>query len=157
MIDLVLDSRTHDLGGGFEVGRALPSATRRMVGPFVFFDHFGPATFEPGFPRSVDVRPHPHIGLSTVSYLFEGEITHRDSLATEAVIRPGEVNWMTAGHGITHSERFESLAPTHGGANARHPGLGGPPERGRGCRAELQLITVRKTCRPMSFPDCGRG
>ena len=109
MIDLILDSSRHDLGGGFEVGRALPAAARRMVGPFVFFDHFGPATFQPGFPKSVDVRPHPHIGLSTVSYLFDGEITHRDSLATEAVIRPGEVNWMTAGRGITHSERFETL------------------------------------------------
>ena len=114
MIDLILDSRKHDLGGGFAVGRALPSAARRMVGPFVFFDHFGPATFQPGFPRSVDVRPHPHIGLSTVSYLFDGEITHRDSLATEAVIRPGEVNWMTAGRGITHSERFETLRENGG-------------------------------------------
>jgi redox-sensitive bicupin YhaK (pirin superfamily) len=115
MIDLILDSRKHDLGGGFTVGRALPSAARPMVGPFVFFDHFGPATFSPGFPRSVDVRPHPHIGLSTVSYLFDGEITHRDSLETVAVIRPGEVNWMTAGRGITHSERFEGLR-ARGGA-----------------------------------------
>lgn len=114
MIDLVLAAKKHDLGGGFEVGRALPQIARRMVGPFVFFDHFAPATFEVGFPRSVDVRPHPHIGLSTVSYLFDGEITHRDSLATEAVIRPGEVNWMTAGRGITHSERFETLR-AHGG------------------------------------------
>ena len=109
MIDLVLDSKKHDLGGGFEVGRALPSVARRSVGPFVFFDHFGPETFQAGFPRSVDVRPHPHIGLSTLSYLFEGEITHLDSLASEQVIRPGEVNWMTAGRGITHSERFEGL------------------------------------------------
>jgi len=118
LIDLVLDSRRHDLGGGFEVGRALPQVARRMVGPFVFFDHFGPASFQPGFPQSIDVRPHPHIGLSTVSYLFEGEITHRDSLATRAVIWPGEVNWMTAGRGITHSERFETLrergGPMHG-------------------------------------------
>ena len=114
MIDLILDSRRHDLGGGFEVERALPAAARRMVGPFVFFDHFGPAAFQPGFPRSVDVRPHPHIGLSTLSYLYEGEITHRDSLGVEAIIRPGEVNWMTAGRGITHSERFEGLRE-HGG------------------------------------------
>jgi redox-sensitive bicupin YhaK (pirin superfamily) len=78
-----------------------------MVGPFVFFDHFGPIRFEPGIPRSVDVRPHPHIGLATISYLFEGEIMHRDSLGSEQAIRPGEVNWMTAGRGITHSERFE--------------------------------------------------
>jgi redox-sensitive bicupin YhaK (pirin superfamily) len=78
-----------------------------MVGPFIFFDHFGPAYFERGLPRSADVRPHPHIGLSTVTYLFDGEIMHRDSLATEQAIRPGEVNWMRAGSGITHSERFE--------------------------------------------------
>jgi redox-sensitive bicupin YhaK (pirin superfamily) len=108
MISLVLDAHRRDLGG-FEVGRVLPQATRRMVGPFVFFDHFGPARFEAGFPRSVDVRPHPHIGLSTVTYLLEGEITHRDSVGSELDIRPGEVNWMTAGRGITHSERFETL------------------------------------------------
>jgi hypothetical protein len=79
----------------------------RMVGPFIFFDHMGPVDFPPGLPRSVDVRPHPHIGLSTVTYLFDGEIMHRDSLGSEQAIRPGEVNWMTAGRGITHSERFE--------------------------------------------------
>ena len=106
MIELVIDQRSRDLGG-FEVGRVLPFTRRRMVGPFVFFDHFGPVRFEPGIPRSVDVRPHPHIGLSTVSYLFEGEIMHRDSVGSEQAIRPGEVNWMTAGRGITHSERFE--------------------------------------------------
>ncbi len=78
-----------------------------MVGPFVFFDHIGPVHFSPGIPRAVDVRPHPHIGLSTVSYLFAGEIMHRDSVGSEQAIRPGEVNWMTAGRGITHSERFE--------------------------------------------------
>jgi redox-sensitive bicupin YhaK (pirin superfamily) len=78
-----------------------------MIGPFIFFDHMGPVEFPPGIPRSVDVRPHPHIGLSTVTYLFAGEIMHRDSLRSEQPIRPGEVNWMTAGSGITHSERFE--------------------------------------------------
>ena len=108
MIDLVIDQRRKDLGG-FEVGRVLPFATHRMVGPFTFFDHMGPASFEPGFPRTVDVRPHPHIGLSTLSYLFEGEMTHRDSVGSEIAIKPGEVNWMTAGSGITHSERFETL------------------------------------------------
>ena len=113
MIDLVIDSRRRDLGG-FEVGRVLPFAGHRMVGPFVFFDHMGPARFEAGFPRSVDVRPHPHIGLSTVSYLFEGEMTHRDSVGSEIAIRPGEVNWMTAGKGITHSERFEHLRAAGG-------------------------------------------
>ncbi|HXA40434.1 MAG TPA: pirin family protein [Phenylobacterium sp.] len=113
MIELVIDQRRKDLGG-FEVGRVLPFHAHRMVGPFVFFDHMGPAQFEAGFPRTVDVRPHPHIGLSTVSYLFEGAMTHRDSVGTTEVIRPGEVNWMTAGKGITHSERFEDLR-AHGG------------------------------------------
>ena len=108
MIELVIDQRRKDLGG-FEVGRVLPFAKRRMVGPFVFFDHMGPVEFQPGFPRNVDVRPHPHIGLSTVTYLFDGEITHRDSVGVTQRIHPGEVNWMTAGSGITHSERFETL------------------------------------------------
>jgi redox-sensitive bicupin YhaK (pirin superfamily) len=108
MIELVIDQRRKDLGG-FEVGRVLPFHSHRMVGPFAFFDHMGPADFQPGFPRTVDVRPHPHIGLSTVTYLFDGAITHRDSVGSEQVIHPGEVNWMTAGRGITHSERFEDL------------------------------------------------
>jgi len=108
MIELVIDQRRKDLGG-FEVGRVLPYAPRRMVGPFIFFDHMGPAQFQPGFGREVDVRPHPHIGLSTLSYLFEGEMTHRDSTGATQPIRPGEVNWMTAGRGVTHSERFETL------------------------------------------------
>jgi redox-sensitive bicupin YhaK (pirin superfamily) len=108
MIELIIDQRRKDLGG-FEVGRVLPFHSHRMVGPFVFFDHMGPVDFQPGFPRNVDVRPHPHIGLSTVTYLFEGSITHRDSLGSTEIIHPGEVNWMTAGRGITHSERFEDL------------------------------------------------
>ena len=108
MIDLIIDQRRKDLGG-FEVGRVLPFAKRRMVGPFVFFDHMGPVEFQPGFGREVDVRPHPHIGLSTVTYLFDGNITHRDSVGAIQEIHPGEVNWMTAGRGITHSERFETL------------------------------------------------
>jgi redox-sensitive bicupin YhaK (pirin superfamily) len=116
MIELVIDQRRRDLGG-FEVGRVLPFARRRMVGPFVFFDHMGPAAFQAGFGREVDVRPHPHIGLSTVSYLFEGEMTHRDSVGSEEVIHPGEVNWMTAGRGITHSERFEGLRARGGTMN----------------------------------------
>lgn len=107
MIELIIDQRRKDLGGGFEVGRVLPFARRRMVGPFVFFDHMGPVRLQAGIDRSLDVRPHPHIGLSTVSYLFSGEIMHRDSLGFEQPIRPREVNWMTAGSGITHSERFE--------------------------------------------------
>jgi redox-sensitive bicupin YhaK (pirin superfamily) len=113
-IELLIETRRHALGGGLEVGRILPWHKRRMVGPFIFFDHIGPANFQPGLPRHMDVRPHPHIGLSTITYLFAGEITHRDSLGYHQVIRPGEVNWMTAGHGITHSERFESLRE-HGG------------------------------------------
>jgi redox-sensitive bicupin YhaK (pirin superfamily) len=89
-----------------------------MVGPFIFFDHMGPIDFAPGFGRQVDVRPHPHIGLSTVTYLFAGEVTHRDSIGSEIEIKPGAVNWMTAGRGITHSERFEGLRRTGGTINA---------------------------------------
>ncbi|BBK39114.1 pirin-like protein [Allostella sp. ATCC 35155] len=107
MIEILIDQRRRDIGGGFEVGRVLPFAARRMVGPFIFFDQMGPASFQPGLPHSMDVRPHPHIGLSTVTYLFAGEIMHRDSVGSAQPIRPGEVNWMTAGRGITHSERFE--------------------------------------------------
>jgi redox-sensitive bicupin YhaK (pirin superfamily) len=113
MIELVIDQRRRDLGG-FEVGRVLPYAPHRMVGPFIFFDHMGPVDFAPGIPRTVDVRPHPHIGLSTVTYLFDGEIMHRDSVGSEQAIRPGEVNWMTAGRGITHSERFEKARAVGG-------------------------------------------
>ena len=113
MIEMVIDARRTDLGG-FEVGRVLPFVKHRMVGPFVFFDHFGPAKFPAGLPKSADVRPHPHIGLSTVTYLFDGEITHRDSVGSEIAIRPGEVNWMTAGRGITHSERFDAIRRTGG-------------------------------------------
>jgi redox-sensitive bicupin YhaK (pirin superfamily) len=106
MLERVIEQRRRDLGG-FEVGRVLPFAQRRMVGPFIFFDHMGPADFPCGVSRDVDVRPHPHIGLSTVTYLLDGEIMHRDSVGSEQPIRPGEINWMTAGRGITHSERFE--------------------------------------------------
>ena len=101
-IDLVIVPRSADLGG-FNVRRALPSSRRRMVGPFIFLDHMGPAEFRTG--KGVDVRPHPHIGLATLTYLFEGEIVHRDSLGSAVPIRPGDVNWMTAGRGIAHSER----------------------------------------------------
>ena len=98
MIDLVIAERQRDLGG-FSVGRILPFAQRRMVGPFIFLDHMGPIDFPPNIPKSTDVRPHPHIGLSTVTYLFAGEMTHRDSVGAVRDIRPGEVNWMTAGRG----------------------------------------------------------
>jgi redox-sensitive bicupin YhaK (pirin superfamily) len=106
-IDLVIVPRSVDVGH-FAVRRALPHVKRRMVGPFIFFDHFGPAEFHSG--QGIDVRPHPHIGLATVTFLFDGEIMHRDSLGTAAAIRPGEVNWMTSGRGIVHSER---TAPDH--------------------------------------------
>ena len=102
-IKALIVPRTADLGDGFTVRRALPSAQSRMGGPFVFFDHFGPTVFKSG--NGLDVRPHPHIGLATVTYLFDGEIMHRDSLGTAVPIRPGAVNWMTAGKGIVHSER----------------------------------------------------
>jgi len=113
----VIDQRRRDLGG-FEVGRVLPFTRRHMVGPFIFFDHIGPVTFAAGIPKTVDVRPHPHIGLATVTYLFAGEIMHRDSVGVQQAIQPNEVNWMIAGRGITHSERFEKAraagGPMHG-------------------------------------------
>ncbi|MDI1287222.1 MAG: pirin family protein [Reyranella sp.] len=105
-IDLLIQGRAHDLGGGFAVRRVLPSVKRRMVGPFVFLDHFGPMEVPPG--GGMEVRPHPHIGLATVTYLFEGGIFHRDSLGYAQAIKPGDVNWMTAGSGIAHSERTEA-------------------------------------------------
>src|SRR6185436_11070879 len=103
MLDALIVPRTRDLGDGFEVRRVLPAARKRAVGPFVFFDQMGPVALAPG--KGLDVRPHPHIGLATVTYLFEGEILHRDSLGTVQPIRAGDVNWMTAGRGIAHSER----------------------------------------------------
>ena len=101
-IETVIVPRSRDLGG-FEVRRALPSPKRQMVGPFIFFDQAGPADFLTG--QGIDVRPHPHIGLATVTYLYSGEFQHRDSLGTDQMIYPGEVNWMIAGNGVTHSER----------------------------------------------------
>jgi len=104
-VETVIIPRTRDIGG-FEVRRVLPSSRRRMVGPFVFLDQMGPAVLPPG--QGIDVRVHPHIGLATVTYLFEGTIIHRDSLGSHQAIRPGELNWMTAGRGITHSERSDA-------------------------------------------------
>ena len=119
-IELTISGRTRSLGGDIEVRRLLPVAARRMVGPLTFFDHFGPLQLPPG--RGMDVRPHPHIGLSTVTYLFDGAIVHRDSLGSQKTITPGDVNWMNAGRGIVHSERS------------------GPEERARGARLHgLQL------------------
>jgi redox-sensitive bicupin YhaK (pirin superfamily) len=102
-VDLEIAARERDIGGGLVVRRLLPTVARRMVGPFIFFDHMGPVGMAPG--AGIDVRPHPHINLATVTYLFEGEIVHRDSLGSEQAIRPGAINWMTAGRGIVHSER----------------------------------------------------
>src|SRR5260370_39155456 len=113
IFEAIVVPRTRDLGDGFEVRRVLPSAQRRTVGPFVFFDQLGPTTLPAG--TGLDVRPHPHIGLATVTYLFDGEILHRDSLGTVQPIRPGEVNWMTAGRGIVHSERTPAELRTGGG------------------------------------------
>ena len=100
---MLVPGMTHDLGGGFVVRRLLPFRKKRMVGPFTFFDHMGPAEFAPS--RETDIRPHPHIGLSTLTYLYEGRMVHRDTLGNVQTIVPGEVNWMTAGRGIAHSER----------------------------------------------------
>lgn len=110
-IELTIEARTRDLGG-FQVRRVLPTARRRLVGPFVFFDHMGPTRFEPG--QGIDVRPHPHIGLATVTYLFEGAVLHRDSLGSQRRIEPGDLNWMTAGRGIVHSERTPEPERTAG-------------------------------------------
>jgi redox-sensitive bicupin YhaK (pirin superfamily) len=137
----LLPARRRDLGA-FTVGRVLPAPRRRMVGPFVFLDQIGPMTLPAPVPRAADVRPHPHIGLATVTYLFDGELTHRDSLGVTQVIRPGEVNWMTAGRGITHSERFDGLRTT-----------GGPMA---GLQAWVALPREREEDAP-SFEHYGRG
>lgn len=110
MLDIVIDSRQAAISEHIRVKRILPFRQRRMVGPFIFMDHAGPVSAPPSPISNMDVLPHPHIGLSTVSYLLGGKVTHRDSLGVEQVIVPGEVNWMTAGRGIAHSERFEDPA-----------------------------------------------
>lgn len=115
MLDIVIESRSAILSPAVTVKRILPFRQRRMVGPFIFMDHAGPISDIPQQPSTLDVLPHPHIGLSTVSYLFGGQVTHRDSLGVEQIIRPGEVNWMTAGSGISHSERFEEPSSLAGG------------------------------------------
>src|SRR6478609_1029656 len=115
MLDIVIESRKAMISPTMSVKRILPFRLRRMVGPFIFMDHAGPVQAAPVENNNLDVLPHPHIGLSTVSYLFGGQVTHRDSLGVEQVIRPGEVNWMTAGRGIAHSERFEDPAVLAGG------------------------------------------
>lgn len=116
MLDIIIEARKASLAPGMSVKRILPFRLKRMVGPFIFMDHAGPVEVDPGIKTSMDVLPHPHIGLSTVSYLFGGSVMHRDSLGVEQIIRPGEVNWMTAGKGIAHSERFEDPAILTGGS-----------------------------------------
>jgi redox-sensitive bicupin YhaK (pirin superfamily) len=115
MLDIVIEARSAAISKAVKVKRILPFRLRRMVGPFIFMDHAGPIVDIPSQPSVLDVLPHPHIGLSTVSYLFGGQVTHRDSLGVEQIIRPGEVNWMTAGSGIAHSERFEDPSALTGG------------------------------------------
>jgi redox-sensitive bicupin YhaK (pirin superfamily) len=115
MLDIVIEARSAAISAAVKVKRILPFRLRRMVGPFIFMDHAGPMVDVPSRPSDLDVLPHPHIGLSTVSYLFGGQVTHRDSLGVEQIIRPGEVNWMTAGRGIAHSERFEDPSALVGG------------------------------------------
>ncbi len=112
-IELLIQGRAHELAPGFPVRRVLPNVKRRTVGPFIFLDHFGPMVVPPGG-DGMEVRPHPHIGLATVTYLFEGGIFHRDSLGYAQAIRPGDVNWMTAGSGIAHSERTEEAMKKSG-------------------------------------------
>ncbi|OSZ45563.1 hypothetical protein BVZ31_07260 [Alcaligenes faecalis] len=113
MVELLIPQRQHSIGA-FEVGRVLPFRQRRMVGPFIFFDRMGPQELTAPVGTENDVLPHPHIGLSTVTYLFEGAMTHRDSLGVEQDITPGALNWMTAGSGISHSERFEPMCAQGG-------------------------------------------
>ncbi len=111
-IQMLIQPRMRDLGG-FSVSRILPAIGRKTVGPFIFFDHMPPREFQPG--EGMDVRPHPHIALATVTYLFEGEFVHRDSLGSEEIVRPGDINWMTAGRGIVHSERTDPRQRLAGG------------------------------------------
>ena len=137
MIKRIINKRIHDLSGGFEVGRVLPFHAQRMVGPYIFFDHMGPVDLAPGISRELDVKPHPHIGLATVTYLYDGALTHRDSLGFQQEIRPGEVNWMVAGSGITHSERFE-----HARAHGAHI---------HGIQAWVALPIEHEECRPAFY------
>ncbi|CAA2139915.1 pirin family protein [Hyphomicrobium sp. ghe19] len=171
-IEQVIVPRARDLGG-FEVRRALPSAQRQMIGPFIFFDQMGPAQFLSG--QGIDVRPHPHIGLATVTYLFEGEMMHRDSLGSSLAIRPGEVNLMTAGRGIVHSERtapdtrmsgqdmfgiqaWMALPKSHeesAPAFAHHDVSALPRLEGEGKRVRLIVGSLYGETSPAAFPhDC---
>ena len=134
-IETLIVPRARDLGG-FEVRRALPAPARQMVGPFIFFDQAGPAEFVTG--QGVDVRPHPHIGLATVTYLFRGEFQHRDSLGTDQMIHPGAVNWMIAGQGRDPFRADERGDPAASAFAVRHPDLGGAARGGRGRRGRVR-------------------
>jgi redox-sensitive bicupin YhaK (pirin superfamily) len=155
MIEVVIDQRRRSIGS-FEVGRVLPSAERHMVGPFIFFDHIGPVDPPKGLPRDADVRPHPHIGLSTVTYLFAGEVMHRDSTGIEQAIRPDEINWMTAGSGITHSERFER-ARRQGGPLHGIQSWVALPEGEEETTPSFLRITKATICRCVRTAACGYG
>ena len=141
-----INGNAHDLGDGFLVTRLLPQPGHRSVGPFVFFDYFGPVDFAPG--KGVDVRPHPHIGLATVTYLFDGSQMHRDTLGSVQEIQPGDVNWMTAGRGIAHSERTGAETRAARPSPARHPELDRPAAEGRGSRALASSISPRANSLP---------
>lgn len=132
-IDLVVRARRRDLGGGVGVRRALPSMRRRLVGPFIFFDHMGPVEVPAGM--GMDVRPHPHIALATITYLFDGVVFHRDSLGSAQEIRPGDVNWMIAGRGIAHSERTPPEVRAHA-------------HRAHGIQAWVALRKEEEECEP---------
>ena len=145
-LELIIVPRTRDLGDGFAVRRALPHGKRQMVGPFIFFDHFGPVQFIAG--KGMDVRPHPHIGLATVTYLFDGRIMHRDSEGNVQEIAPGAMNLMTAGRGIAHSERTPDVERRDGQAHARPAELDRAAEGRRGDRAVVPALRRRRRCRP---------
>ena len=134
-IELMVIPNAKDIGG-FQVRRALPTAKRRLVGPFIFFDRMGPAILRAG--QALDVRPHPHIGLATVTYLFDGKIRHRNSLGTEMVIEPGDVNLMTAGRGIVHSERYAGRTARRADVDFRPADMAGAAGRQGGDRPDLR-------------------
>ena len=143
-IETLIIPRARDLGG-FEVRRALPAPKRQMVGPFIFFDQAGPAEFLTG--QGVDVRPHPHIGLATVTYLFRGEFQHRDSLGSDQMIHPGAVNWMIAGRGVTHSERTSAATRQHPHSLFGIQTWVALPEAAEDVAAGLRARRPRRRCR----------
>ena len=154
-LELVIVPRTRDLGDGFEVRRALPHGKRQMVGPFIFFDHFGPVQFVSG--KGMDVRPHPHIGLATVTYLFDGSIMHRDSEGNIQEIQPGAMNLMTAGRGIAHSERTPDVQRRDGQKMLGLQSWIALPAGLRGNRAVVSALRCGRACRPWRTAASPRG